>query len=211
ASVTVSAVSGGSAKTLNLSTSTDEEGRFEIGDLPARAYTMGVYAPGYVQPPRDDNAFYRPGDSLTIRMIKGGVITGTVTNAFGTPLVGLPVGAIRIRDLEGRRSRSSAIGERDRRTDDHGVYGIYGLEPGYYTVMAGGVQRSFPGTPFDRDVPTYFPSSTRDTATEVSVRSGEETAGIDIRYRGEPGHAISGSVPGNIDTKSNIYGASVLL
>jgi hypothetical protein len=211
ASVNVSAVGGGSAKTLNLSASTDEDGRFELANLPARAFSVRVYAPGYVRSSRDDTDFHRPGDSLTIRMIKGGVITGTVTNSVGNAVVGLPVVAIHIRDSEGKSSRSTGVGARDRRTDDHGVYRIYSLEPGSYLVMAGGVQRSFPATPFDRDVPTYFPSSTRDTATEVSVSSGEETSGIDIRYRGEPGHAISGSVSGMIGTASSFYGASILL
>src|SRR5262249_46949575 len=65
-------------------------------------------------------------------------------------------------------------------------------------------------TPLDRDVPTYYPSSTRDTAVEVSVRSAEETSGIDIRYRGEPGHAVSGTISGTFDNKSN-SGVSVML
>ena len=42
--------------------------------------------------------------------------------------------------------------------------------------------------------PTYHPSSTRDTATEIAVTSGSEATGVDIRYRGERGHAVSGSV-----------------
>ena len=32
-----------------------------------------------------------------------------------------------------------------------------------------------------RDAPTYYPSATRDTAAEVSLRGGEESSGIDIR------------------------------
>jgi hypothetical protein len=46
------------------------------------------------------------------------------------------------------------------------------------------------------DVPTYAPSSTRDTAAEISVRAGEETTDVDIRYRGEQGRTISGTVTG---------------
>ena len=75
---------------------------------------------------------------------------------------------------------------------------MYGLMPGTYIVAAGGTSRffgSFGTTGFDQDVPTYAPSSTRDTAMEVTIRSGEE-ANADIQYRGEPGHAISGGVSG---------------
>ena len=43
------------------------------------------------------------------------------------------------------------------------------------------------------DAPTYAPSSTVDTAAEIQVRTGEETT-VDIRYRSEPGHSISGKV-----------------
>jgi len=83
-------------------------------------------------------------------------------------------------------------------TDDRGVYRMYGLLPGTYIVSAGGMTRFF--GPFgtaahDQDVPTYAPSATRDTAQEVVVRSGDE-ATADIQYRGEPGHAISGTVLG---------------
>src|SRR6185436_6773753 len=44
----------------------------------------------------------------------------------------------------------------------------------------------------DFDAPTYAPSSTRDTASEIQVRSGEEVT-VDIRYRYEQGHTISGT------------------
>src|SRR6185503_4550187 len=42
----------------------------------------------------------------------------------------------------------------------------------------------------------YAPYSTRDSAAEIEVRSGEETSGVDIRHRGEAGHSISGIVNG---------------
>jgi len=50
--------------------------------------------------------------------------------------------------------------------------------------------------PYDTDAPTFSPSSTRDTAAEINVRAGEETANVDIRYRGEPGHVVSGIASG---------------
>jgi hypothetical protein len=47
---------------------------------------------------------------------------------------------------------------------------------------------------FDDVVPTYSPSSTRDSAAEISVSAGEEVSNVDIRFRGGPGHIISGRV-----------------
>jgi hypothetical protein len=192
-------------------TATDEDGGFQLAGLASRAYTITAFSPGYVFPRREDGpSFYRVGDSVTIRMLKGGVITGTITSATGEPMVGVPVNAIRVRDSEGKPAHGTASGTQDRSSDDRGIFRIYGLEAGIYLVSTGG-HRSFPPTPLDRDVPTYYPSSTRDTAVEVSVRSGEETSGIDIRYRGEMGRAVSGTVSGNTNAKPNLAAVSVML
>jgi len=42
----------------------------------------------------------------------------------------------------------------------------------------------------------YTPASTRDTAQEIAVHAGAETNGVDIQYRGDAGHAVSGSARG---------------
>lgn len=48
--------------------------------------------------------------------------------------------------------------------------------------------------PYDNDVPTYAPASNRDTAAEINVQAGEESNNVDIRYRGERGRIVSGTV-----------------
>ena len=76
------------------------------------------------------------------------------------------------------------------------MYRFYGLLPGGYLISAARPRIGFIApSPYDNDAPTYFPSSTRDTAAEVIVRDGEEMT-ADIQYRAEPGHAISGKVAG---------------
>ncbi len=45
--------------------------------------------------------------------------------------------------------------------------------------------------------------ATRDTAAEVTVTSGGEASGIDIRYRGDQGHVVSGSVSGSSEPSSS--------
>jgi hypothetical protein len=67
------------------------------------------------------------------------------------------------------------------------------LSPGTYLVSAGGSGFSPIFNPYESDIPTYSPSATRDTAAEVAVRTGEDSA-ADIRYRGEPGHSVSGTI-----------------
>jgi hypothetical protein len=186
---------------------TDEEGRFEIDDLSPAVYSIVPSAPGYViSMNASDRRYYRIGDDVTLTMIKGGVITGTVRNAAGEPVVGVMVSAWRVRDAEGKPStRSTATVSRDRMTDDRGIYRIYGIEPGAYIIVANGRTNFYTGemSKYAGDVKTYHPSSTRETAAEVMVQNGQEVSGIDINYRGGKGHTISGTVlNANIDNGS---------
>ena len=108
-----------------------------------------------------------------------------------------------VRDANGQPPRYLAF-QTQKTTDDRGIYRLYGLLPGTYVVSTGG-RGTFNAffDPYDTDAPTYAPSSTRDTAAEITVRAGEEMSGVDIRYRGEPGRTISGIVSGSLDPNSN--------
>jgi hypothetical protein len=183
-------------------TGTDYDGNFKAAGLDAGAYRISASSPGYVSDvspmiPNSPATYYRPGDSVTLGLIKGGVISGTVTNGAGEPVVNATVRAWRIRDPEGKPIQN-AFQSRDRATDDRGYYRLYGLQPGSYIVSAGGATQ-FGGpvgtNAYVNDAPTFAPASTRDTAVEIVVGSGQE-ATADIRYRGEPGHSISGRATG---------------
>ena len=181
----------------------DAEGRFAFDELVPGAYIIIGTAPGYIDQSvslGDPSMWPRHliGSNVRINMIKGGVITGMVTNAKGEPIVGVPVRAVI--SNSGSSTLNFFTGGGVAETDDRGSYRIYGLLPGQYTVTAGGEGSFGRFTPsgFDRDVQTYYPSSTRDTAVPVSVRSGDETTGIDIKYKGTEGHSLSGFVLGDI-------------
>lgn len=175
------------------STTSDSDGNFRVSGLDPGLYTVIANAPAYTVDPVPPT-FYRIGDTVRLELIRGGVITGAVTNSLGEPVIGVRVRAIRIRDAKGAAQILPGFAFQERTTDDRGVYRIYGLVPGTYLVSAGGgggFTSSF--SPYDSDVPTYSPSATRDTAAEISVRAGEESS-ADIRYRGESGYTVSGSV-----------------
>jgi Carboxypeptidase regulatory-like domain len=183
----------------------DSEGRFVFDELPAAVYVILATAPGYIDPSLatgEPSQWPRHliGAQIGIPLIKGGVITGTVTDSRGEAIVGVPVKATLANGPD-----SSILnfvgGGGSSESNDRGVYRIYGLLPGQYTVSAGGGREfgQFGANGFDLDVPTYYPSSTRDTAIPVSVRSGDATTGIDIKYRGLEGHSISGVVLGMIE------------
>ena len=188
-----------------LTTSTDDSGNFLVSGLDALIYTVSASAPTYFIPLRDPEAlppFYRLGDSVTITLIKGGVITGTVTSPTGEPLAQVSVRAIIVRDVNGKPPSPGRFAI-DRQTDDRGVYRIYGLPTGTYVVAAGGRSTyGYANNAYDTDVPTYAPSSARETAMEVAVQAGNE-ATVDIRYRGDSGHVVSGMVTGPIASNSN--------
>jgi len=187
----------------------DADGRFELTSLRPGAYSISASSPGYILSDQDSKAFYRPGDTAALTLVKGGVITGKVTNSSGNPVVGALIRTVKVREADDKPARmrgniGSQITESMEallgpfKTDDRGIYRLYGLAPGYYQVAAGGRgSQGFSlasGNAYDGDAPTYYPSSTIDTAAEVTVRAGEEASGIDIRYRENRGHSIGGTV-----------------
>ena len=201
--VSINPAGGGSTNQFVV---TDREGNFSMEGLePKLSYYVFGSMPAYTElRPASRNTpppTYRVGDSVTLTLTKGGVITGKVTNATGEPLIGILVHAeMVVRAPNGRRVASGQ--SRERETDDRGIYRLYGLPAGQYVVRAGGAGMSYSSAnvdPFDTDVPTFAPSSTRDTASEISVRAGEETTDIDITYRYEQGRTISGVVAGTSD------------
>ncbi|MCA1613425.1 MAG: carboxypeptidase-like regulatory domain-containing protein [Acidobacteria bacterium] len=217
----VTAFQQGSTARVSYDNSGAASGRYVLTNLDPGVYRVSALAPGYVEEtdpaadPAEPRHLYRPGDSVTIRLTKGGVITGKVTDADGGPVVGARIVAVRVRDGAGRVLRQTGpvfSSIRERRTDDRGVYRLYGVPSGAYIVMAGGrTGVSFGARPsaYDSHAPTYYPSATRDGAAEVQVQAGQEVTDIDIRHRGEQGYAVSGTVVSAGDLGPG--GASVIL
>ena len=193
ASVSVRAVNSTTGGRITI---TNAEGSFSVNGLQRSLYFVSATAPAYTTAPPsepDNPTYYRIGEQVRLELIRGGAITGTVTNASGEPMIAVRVRVMLIRDARGLPPQNPASAPQEQQTDDRGIYRIFGLAPGTYLVSAGGTGFGLSFNPFDFDVPTFAPSSTRDNAAEITVRSGEDT-NVDIRYRGEPGHAISGTV-----------------
>lgn len=175
----------------------DETGSFKLTGLAPGSYVIEISAPGYVTDDVTARRIYRPGETVTIHLVKGGVITGKITDATGELLVNAGVKLQRLRDLNGNRVRngeSSFFGD-EFRTDDRGIYRAFGLLPGVYVVgvESSSSERWWGG---GNEAPTYYPATTRDAAMELTVRPGDELSSIDIRFRGDAGRAISGLVTG---------------
>lgn len=194
----------------------DSEGKFSFDELPSAVYVVFAIAPGYIDEAMstgDPNDWprYLIGSQLKIKMVKGGVITGKVTNSKGDPIVGVPVHAEALNNPS--TSPTEFLGAGGAESDDRGIYRIYGLKPGPYVIKAGG-QGQFglaAANGFDLDVPTYYPSANRDTAIPVAVRSGDETTGIDIKYFGTEGHRISGFLLGAINPGASAANGAIAI
>jgi carboxypeptidase family protein len=196
------------------STNCDADGNFKVTGLSSGVYSLQAMSPGYVSV-QDQSYKYRIGESVIIRMARGGVITGRVTDEFGEPIVGIRVSADRVRDAEGQPDRSvKAINGMNslRMTDDRGVYRIYGLDPGAYVVGVNGAASMLPGLGrVNREPPSYHPSSPRGAAVEINLRGAEEVSGVDIRARGGRGRAISGTVSGETQGEGLVNSVIVTL
>jgi hypothetical protein len=172
----------------------NDNGDFELKGLEPGVYRITAAASAYVTAPTDSDVetYYRVGDSVALRLIKGGVITGKVLTADDAPIVAVRVRASMIRDTNGKPP--ATLGRSlEQTTDDRGIFRIFGLSPGTYVVSSGGRGPSGYGVnAFDNDAPTYAPSSTRDTAAEILIAGGDEKT-VNIHYRGDMGHVVSGN------------------
>ena len=82
-------------------TTTDIEGNFRVVGLEPSLYTVSASAPAYTAAGSADPftpTYYRIGDTVRIEVVRGGAITGTVTNALGEPVVAVRVRATMVRD-----------------------------------------------------------------------------------------------------------------
>src|SRR5215475_941420 len=118
---------------------TEKEGRFQMNNLPDGRYYLVPLAPAYFAPTEDRMiASGKPvtlmkGETLEgieLKLIPGGVITGRVITAGGQPVIGLEIDT-RLTDMRAMQQLPSTTHSDQRfRTDDRGVYRIYGLPAG---------------------------------------------------------------------------------
>jgi len=192
---------------------TDRDGNFTVTGLVPGLYELRANLAGYIESTDTTYTLHRIGDHVTIKMIKGGVITGVVTDPNGDPLIGVSIYAQRTRDAEGhpliRRLHKYYLGAY---TDDRGIYRLYGLNPGSYILAVNpGLGAYFGGNEIGRNILTYHPSTMRDGAAEITVHAGEEISGIDIQHRSQPGSAVTGTLTGEFAPAHNEYGTVALV
>ena len=178
---------------------TDNDGRYRVAGLAGGDYMIGALSKVYVGARREPEFNdYRSvtldeGDSrdnVNLALVRGGVITGRVIDAEGRPLI---ESYLRLMDVNENGSLRARITE-TMRTDDRGVYRIYGLPAGRYVLSTGGdwasarMKRTYPET--------FYPDATdRNQAKIIEVKEGVELTDIDIRLgAGRNAYEVAGKV-----------------
>jgi hypothetical protein len=125
-------------------TLTDDNGVFELNELPAGRYTLTVSKTGFVTLSYGQRRPLQAGtplqlgdgqqmDSIEFRLPRGSVIAGRIYDELGDPMPGASVRVMRYQYAQGERQLVPAG---TAQTDDQGVYRVWGLNPGEYYLTA---------------------------------------------------------------------------
>jgi hypothetical protein len=193
-------------------TTSDSEGHYRLFGLAPGQYQVTPLAPSLVPAERNTNYPYfgaaktvllSAGESvedLDLKLVRGAVITGRVTDAEGKPVIEerLELQPADEKLGPGGQSASLSLNYQMFQTDDRGIYRLYGLPAGRYKVSAGtnfstGSRGHFPQT--------FHPDVTDSAkATVVEVSEGGEATNIDIRL-GQ--RALTFSLAGRVVNSEN--------
>jgi len=208
---------------------TDDQGRFLFQALPAGRYTMTVTKPGYVTLPYGAESHrglplpiaLEDGQAMTgvvARLPRGSVITGRILDSNGLPFAGamLTLGERRVINGAPTVVRAPTLGL--TRTDDRGMFRLYGLPAGSYVLGASPFLGGARGGTLTSDVDVrwatgprnalpvprrtavgyaavYYPGTTDPAeASVIELGAGEERAGIDLTLPLVPTSTVTGQV-----------------
>ena len=186
---------------------TDESGRFTLGHIVPGFRRLEVAVPGYVtltygerrhtgRIPTIDLRAVQHRESLVLRVVPTGVISGRLYDLEGRPVVSGEVNAVRVMyDDAGNRYLEPAAVE--VKSDDRGEYRLYDVEPGEYLVRAGFERRRRSASRISRATlaPTYYPGTTHASqAAPALVRPAEEVSAIDFGLPPDVGYTVSGRI-----------------
>lgn len=176
-------------------TKTDADGQFRLANIPAGRYEVMTAAPGFIMP-AGARGFRGQGKTVNIAegetiekidftLVRGGVITGRVTDAEGRPVIAESVRLTLAPQANEMRSGPFFFNSFLYQTDDRGIYRIYGIAPGRYVVSVGEDRKSgmvrmgFGRSPFYTR--TFHPNVMDEAkATVIEVAEGSETTNVDI-------------------------------
>lgn len=189
-------------------TTTDDDGKYQLTGLAAGQFRIMPLAKAFVM--ATSGAYTQPGQSITVAegetitkidfaLVRGGVITGRITDTNGRPVIGERVNVV-ARDAPDTDSPMTMFDGPRNRTDDRGVYRVYGLSPGNYKVSIGQEAAAgnvaIMGMGGSQYTKTFYPGVAEAAkATILEISEGTEVVNIDIVARKSGrGFSVSGRV-----------------
>jgi hypothetical protein len=179
---------------------TDADGRYRVTGLAAGRYRVQALAPLYASPDERGNSPFDSGKMVTVgagesvegidvTLVRGGVITGRVTNQEGRPVIAERVYVTSLSQPSAGFG-GTVVNPFDFETDDRGVYRIYGVPPGAYLVTVGQARDSGTinvGPSSAQYQRTYYPGTTdASQAKPVEVNAAGEASNVDIAIADAP-------------------------
>jgi hypothetical protein len=190
---------------------TNTEGHYRITGLEPGQYQVWTLTPAMIPDSSSSQGYIYPGSiksvilaaneevqDLDLKLIRGSVITGRISDADNHPIVEERI-TVQLLDANGA-PRLGAVGSRSDemyRTDDRGIYRIFGLPPGRYKVSVGFDPQTDSMMLGRRRYPrTYYPEGgDQAKATIIELKEGDAATNIDIKVEPPtPTYSISGHV-----------------
>ena len=202
---------------------TDADGNYRITDVPMGSYYVAPVAPVYTVPGASrltsaNEAVVITGgetvDGIDFSLVRGGVITGRVTDTESRPVIEQ---AVTLHNVDQTTPQGSPAmrAPGNFRTDDRGMYRIYGVPAGHYKFSVGAQQRfSAYSTIMGQQAykQTFYPDTTdASQATVIEVGEGAEVSNVDIKVgRTVDEYSVAGHVIDN-DTNSPVPNVGFVL
>lgn len=188
------------------------EGEYELTELPAGRFNIEFSRPGYLRYQHGQRYYGEPGSPVEIAdgarlekldavMVRGGVITGRVTDEMGDPVSGVDMWVMQQQFFRGRKQLVPVlVGPTHNETDDVGQYRMTSLPPGDYVVVAR-LRDTWMSDEKEPQMlsyaPTYHPGTANPLeAAKVRLAPGREVGGIDINLVAVRAAKLSGSAAG---------------
>jgi len=188
---------------------TDAAGDYAFAEVPDGRFTITASKGGYVSLQYGQRRPFEPGrplavtggqilEKVDIRLPRGSVIAGRITDEYGEPLTGARV--------EAQRYQFGADGVRTLtgvgpfvQSDDRGEFRVYGLMPGEYVISAslpspGNIRQGTTPDATEEFATSFYPGTPNPAeAQPVAVGLGEEMS-ITLALRASRMSRISGTI-----------------
>jgi protocatechuate 3,4-dioxygenase beta subunit len=167
---------------------TDQDGNYKITNIAAGSYQVVPSSPAYVLTDTNTRArsiIVSEGENvenINFSLLRGGVITGRITDADSRPVIQQQVKLSRVDQPAPMSGPRVVYSSAAPLTDDRGIYRIYGITPGRYKVSVGqGDDDSSMFSSRSNYKEIYYPNVTDSSkASIIEVGEGSETTNIDI-------------------------------